>query len=66
MSSALTSTPSTKKRTPTTPTLSEAFAEIVIVPETEAPLAGAVIATVGGVVSAGGARPIAQDAGRTH
>jgi hypothetical protein len=35
----------------TTPTLSEAPAEMVTVPETEAWFAGLVIATVGGVVS---------------
>ena len=37
--------------TPTTPTLSEALAETVTVPATVAPVAGAVIETVGGVVS---------------
>src|ERR1051326_6236190 len=37
--------------TPTTPTLSDALAETVIVPETVAPSAGAVIWAVGGVVS---------------
>src|SRR5438128_1534497 len=43
--------PSSLNCTPTTPTLSEAVAETVTVPETVAPLAGAVIATVGVVVS---------------
>src|SRR6266446_4458148 len=37
--------------TPTTPTSSEAFAVTVIVPETVAPDAGEVMATVGGLVS---------------
>ena len=37
-----------------TPTLSEAEAEIVTVPETVAPSAGLVTLTVGGVVSDGG------------
>jgi hypothetical protein len=36
-----------------TPTLSEAFAETVVVPDSVAPFAGAEIETVGGVVSAG-------------
>src|SRR5439155_1699744 len=40
--------------TPATPTLSEASAVTVIVPETVAPDAGDVIRTVGGVVSLGG------------
>ena len=40
--------------TPATPTLSEASAVTVIVPETVAPDAGDVILTVGGVVSGGG------------
>ena len=40
VSSALNSTPSTKNLTPTTPTLSEAVAEIVVVPYTVAPLTG--------------------------
>src|SRR5438876_7059513 len=49
-------TPSSLNCTPTTPTSSVAFAETVTVPATEAPAAGAVIETVGGVVSAlGGA-----------
>src|SRR5213594_3775833 len=43
--------PSSLNWTPTTPTLSVALAETEIVPETVAPLAGAVIDTVGGVVS---------------
>jgi len=41
--------------TPATPTLSEALAVTLIVPETGAPLAGDVMLTVGGVVSGGGA-----------
>src|SRR5207253_918899 len=45
-------TPSSLNCTPTTLTLSEAMAETVTVPETVAPFAGAVIATVGVVVSA--------------
>ena len=45
--------PSTLNCTPTTPTLSDALAETVMLPVTVAPAAGAVIATVGGVVSAG-------------
>ena len=44
-------TPSSLNCTPTTPTSSVAFAETVIVPETEAPAAGAVMDTLGGVVS---------------
>src|SRR6185295_3566031 len=47
--------PSTKNCTPATPTLSEAVALTLIVPDTVAPFAGAVMLTVGGVVSAGGA-----------
>src|SRR5712691_11911978 len=43
--------PSSLNWTPTTPTLSEALAETVMVPETVNPGAGAVRATVGGVVS---------------
>src|SRR5437899_6447020 len=43
--------PSSLNWTPTTPTLSEAVAETVIVPETVAPAVGAVIETVGAVVS---------------
>ena len=46
--------PSNLNCTPTTPTLSEASAETLIVPDTVAPFAGAVIETVGGVVSDGG------------
>src|SRR5205814_221915 len=46
--------PSAKNCTPATPTLSEAFAATVIVPETVAPLAGELMLTVGGVVSGGG------------
>jgi len=44
-------TPSTWSCTPTTPTLSAAFAVMVIVPETVAPAAGEVTETDGGVVS---------------
>src|SRR5207245_829497 len=44
-------TPSSLNCTPTTPTLSVALAETVIVPETVALAAGAVMETVGGVVS---------------
>ena len=40
--------------TPTTPTLSEALALNVTVPDIVAPFAGDVMLTVGGVVSAGG------------
>ena len=43
--------PSARNCTLATPTLSEALAETVIVPETVAPEVGAVICTVGGVVS---------------
>src|SRR5258705_157588 len=43
--------PSSRNCTPTTPTLSEAFAVTVVVPETVAPDAGAVTLAVGGVVS---------------
>jgi hypothetical protein len=43
--------PSSRNWTPTTPTLSEAVAETVTVPDTVAPLAGAVIVTVGGLLS---------------
>src|SRR5258705_2297090 len=46
--------PSSLNCTPTTPTLSEALAVTLVVPETVAPEAGAVILTVGGVVSGGG------------
>src|SRR5436309_14563698 len=52
VSSAPRLAPSSLNCTPTTPTLSEAEAETVTVaPETVAPAAGAVIETVGGVVS---------------
>src|SRR5439155_1477788 len=51
VSSAPSVTPSSLNCTPTTPTLSVAVAEIVTVPETLAAGAGAVSATVGGVVS---------------
>src|SRR5207249_2962471 len=44
--------PSTRNTTPATPTLSEAEALTVTVPDTVAPDAGALILTAGGVVSA--------------
>ena len=44
-------TPSSRNCTPTTPTLSDAVAETVTVPETVLPAAGAVTDTVGAVVS---------------
>jgi hypothetical protein len=47
--------PSILNCTPTTPTLSEALAVKLVVPETVAPAAGDVTLTVGGVVSGGGA-----------
>jgi hypothetical protein len=46
--------PSTLKATLVTPTLSDALAETVIVLETVEPLVGAVMETVGAVVSGGG------------
>ena len=49
--SAPTFAPSTWNCTPTTPTSSDAVAVIVVVPETVAPSAGALIFTVGAVVS---------------
>src|SRR3989442_2222692 len=49
VSSTPTFAPSRRNWTPTTPTLSDALALIVVVPETVAPLAGAVRLTVGGV-----------------
>ena len=54
VASAPTGCPSTKKRTPATPTSSDAVAAIVVVPKTVAPDAGAVIATLGGALSGGG------------
>src|SRR2546428_12374863 len=48
MSSAPRLTPSSLNWTPTTPTLSVAFADTVIVPETVAPADGAVMETIGG------------------
>jgi hypothetical protein len=48
-------TPSTKNSTRVTPTLSEALAEIVDVPLTDAPPAGLVIDADGGAVSGAGA-----------
>jgi hypothetical protein len=52
VSSAPSAVPSTKNWTPATPTLSEAEALTVVVPETVAPDDGEVMLTVGGVVSA--------------
>ena len=52
VSSAPTFVPSTLNCTPATPTLSEAPADSVTLPETVVPPAGAVTDTVGGVVSA--------------
>ncbi len=57
VSSAPRLAPSSRNCTPATPTLSEALAETVTVPETVAPAAGAVIETVGGTES--GARVVA-------
>ena len=53
VSSAPSCEPSTKNCTRATPTLSAAVAVTIVVPETVAPLDGDVMATVGGVVSAG-------------
>src|SRR5919201_6397818 len=53
VSSAAMGDPSTKNCTPTTATSSDASALTVAVPLTDAPLAGELIATVGGVVSGG-------------
>src|SRR5207249_3324021 len=51
VSSAFKFTPSSLNCTPTTPTLSLAFAETVTVPATEAPGAGEEMETVGGLLS---------------
>src|SRR4051812_44814953 len=51
VSSVPRATPSTKKFTPATPTLSDAFAVTCTVPLTVAPATGAVMATDGAVVS---------------
>jgi hypothetical protein len=51
VSSASSGLPFAKNCTPLTPTLSAAVAVMVTVPDTVAPLAGPVIATVGAVVS---------------
>src|SRR5438552_4087738 len=51
VSSAPTFAPSSRNCTPTTPTLSDALAVIVVVPLTVAPPTGAVTLTVGAVVS---------------
>src|SRR6266853_2066750 len=55
VSSAPRLAPSILNCTPTTPTLSEALAVTLVVPETVAPEAGDVTLIVGGVVSDGGA-----------
>ena len=52
MSSAPIVLPSSLNRTPATPTLSDASAVRVIVPQTVEPEAGDVMLTVGGMVSA--------------
>src|SRR6266853_1869126 len=54
VSSAPTLAPSILNCTPTTPTLSEAPAVTVTVPDTVWPLPGEVMLTLGGVVSGGG------------
>src|SRR5438093_3152908 len=54
VSSAPRLAPSSMNWTPTTPTLSEALAVTLIVPETVVPDKGDVMLTVGGVVSGGG------------
>src|SRR5207248_381193 len=51
VSSASKGAPSSKNCTPTTPTLSVALAPTVTAPDPDAPLAGAVMETVGGVLS---------------
>src|SRR3954469_9733294 len=51
MSSAPSAAPSTKKRTPATPTLSDALAVTLTEPLTNVPAAGAVMAAVGAVLS---------------
>ena len=53
VSSAPTLAPSTLSCTPTTPTLSVAFAATATVPETVVPAAGVVMETAGGTVSGG-------------
>src|SRR5438034_60042 len=57
VSSALRLAPSSLNCTPAMPTLSVAFALTVMDPLTVAPFAGAVMDTVGGVVSGGGVPP---------
>ena len=59
MSSAPRLLPSKRNCTPTTPTLSDAVAVTLIVPETVAPFAGAVSEMAGAVVSGGGASVVA-------
>jgi hypothetical protein len=51
VSSAPRAAPSSRNWTPTTPMLSEAVAETVTVPDTVAPPAGALIATLGALLS---------------
>ncbi len=51
VTSGLTVAPSSVNQTPPIATLSDAFANTVTVPETVAPLAGELMATVGGVLS---------------
>src|SRR5438876_4633650 len=59
--------PSSLNCTPTTPTLSVAFAETVTAPDTVAPVAGAVIDTAGGVVSGTGLFTVTlTEIGRAH
>ena len=61
MSSVERLAPSSRNWTPDTPTLSEAVAVTVVdVPATVAPLTGAVIETVGGVVSPAGPDVVAE------
>ena len=59
VSSAPIGEPSRRNWTPETPLLSDALAEIVIVPAATEPLAGAVIDTVGATVSGIGVPPTA-------
>ena len=54
VSSAPRSAPSSRNCTPTTPTLSDALAVTFTEPDTVAPAAGAVSATVGGTLSGAG------------
>ena len=59
VSSVLSGLPSRRNCTPATPTLSDAVAVTLIVPETVASLVGDVSETVGKVVSGGGASVVA-------